>query len=268
MKLSEGLRDSSNELYKFIPPQATNTTFGGIKAATKTSEVNPVVIDNNGMLFTGDNQEVVDARTTTYVSGTKKSYDSLKKRLDFTDDQVYNVMYEITRAHSGTDSVNYGTLKERIDGDIGNVKISNVISHVSSDKILAKSDYETLISSFTVNTQVQVNVDINCNYILDATSKITTNTFSVSNAISYSIGTKVMCSILVDELEVAIVPITVRYGANVFNFSVPYELTKGSHKIQIKMSNPIDEDLKDVDKLKVAVLKDVSMCYVRGQYIK
>lgn len=269
-KLSEGMRNSDDQIfYKFIPPAATSSTFGGIKAKAKITEENEIVIDNDtGKLYVGSSKEVINARTVKYSTvNSTVPYSTLSDRLNATDDNLYKTLQEVTRARSNAQSQVQGSLKERIDSDINGVKVSNVTSYVTRNSVLSKSDSDHTLSLFTVVAQAQTDVEISCNYILDVTSKVTTDMFSISNAISYSIGTNVMCSVLVDELEVAIVPITVRYGSNVFNFSVPYQLTKGSHKIQVKMCNPIESGMEDVDKLTVTILKDISTCYVRGQYL-
>lgn len=138
-KLAKGVRCVNGELYKFIPPVATETELGGIIAKAKTIEDKEVVIDNTtGKLYV---DSAVDSEVSQARQGNDGSiFSTLQERLgtDFTS--IYNevqartnelqgqidnivltssdsgdVTAEVVQARVDKNGTNYATLKERID---------------------------------------------------------------------------------------------------------------------------------------------------------
>ena len=276
----ETLQVAGGNEYQFIPPMASNTDFGGVKAKPKTTEHNEAAISPDGRLYVGTNPEIVEARTATFTDAAiTVPHFSLKERLDFTDDQLYEVIKEITRATSSVDNIKYTNLKERIDTDINNtrtqiinannsLKTKNAYSDVGDNVSIPKDGDMVEVAYFNIEALEETDVEMNCNFALSIESQNPNDTLSISNVIAYSLGTELQCEVMVDELAIAGFSKTFRIGKDVFSFSLPINLNKGSHIIRVKMLNEVKSEYESIDKLKIIANSMYSICYIRGQFIE
>lgn len=101
-KLAIGIKDEDNVLYRFIPPAASDSNVGGIKASPKTTQTQEVKIDpTTNRLYVDDPTDDIASVTGDLTNLHTTNKQNLVSAINEVNDSQTNIKEDLTELKSG-----------------------------------------------------------------------------------------------------------------------------------------------------------------------